>query len=194
MHIQNLGQRHANEARRQIQLNKYEHTDSGIYIPKMGLNIAGQFETSINGGPWDIDANMVVTEGLNHIVGVALAQATQKTAFYIALQGGDVAVAATWTGANYTANATEFTAYDEATRVLWVDGSVSAGAVSNTASPAVFTISANSSVVRGAALMEASAKSATTGVLVCAARFSADKTLDDDEELRVKYTITATSA
>lgn len=181
------------ELSRALRNHKYDKTDAGLYFPAQRLLLGGVFEASVNGGAYEAAPNLVPTEGLNHIVSVALDQGTQKLAFYVSLFSGNVTVQPTWTGANYVANATEFTNYDEANRVLWDKGDVGSGVLSNTASPAVFTIGTGSNTIRGAALLEASAKSATTGVLIAAARFGADKVMTEDEELRIKYTFTATS-
>lgn len=181
------------EILRAIQGNKYEKTETGIEIPSMKLSIGGHFETSINNGPWDIDPNLVTTEGLTHFLSVTLAQGTQKTAFYIALFSGNVTVPATWNGVNFTANSTEFINYTEANRVLWAKDAAAAGVINNNTTPAVFTMNTGGGTVRGAALIEAQAKSAVTGVLVAASRFATDKTLGVTDELRVKYGITATS-
>lgn len=195
MHPNILSARHREEALSAIRRHKYEVAPGGIVIPSMKLAIGGVFETAKGDGPWDVAPNLIVTEGLNHILGVALAQATQKLAFYIAPFGGNVSVAGTWTGANFAANATELTtAYSEANRVEWEKGSVAAGSVGNSATPAVFTFAAGGPyTVRGVALLEASGKGATTGVLIAAARLAADKVMSEAEELRVKYTLSATS-
>lgn len=193
LHPTILSARNREEALSAIRRHKYDVTDTGIHIPSMKLSIGGVFEVAKGDGPWDVAPNLITTEGLNHILGVALAQASQKLAFYIAPFTANVAVAGTWTGANFTTNSTEFTNYDEATRVLWDKGSVSAGAVGNTLSPALFTIGTGGGTIRGVGLLEASAKSATTGVLIAAARLASDKVMAEDEELRVKYTLSATS-
>jgi hypothetical protein len=156
---------------------------------------AGVFEISTDGGKtWQVEPNIVVTEGLNYLLASALDGAAQKLTFYVALFGGNVTPQATWTGANWVANATEFTNYTESGRQLWQKGDVAAGALGNSATPAVFTVGTGGGVVRGAALVEAAAKSSTTGVLIAAARFASDKTLDETEELRVRYTISLTAA
>lgn len=157
------------------------------------LHAHGHFEVSVNGGPWEIEPNLVVTEGLNYLLASALGGAAQKATFNLAVFGGNVTPVASWTGANFAANATEFTNYDEATRVAWQDDAVAAGAIGNNTNPAVFTIGAGGGTIRGAALVEASAKGATSGILVAAARFATDKVMSAGEELRVKYVIGASS-
>ena len=161
---------------------------------EIALQTHGHFEVSVNGGPWTIDENIVVTEGMNYLLSAGLGGGAQKTTFYIAPFTGNVTPLLTWTGANFTANSTETTNYDEANRQLWADDAVSAGVITNTAAPAVFTASAGGVTIRGAGLVEMLAKGATTGILVAAARFSTDKVLAAGEDIRIIYTITATSA
>lgn len=177
--------KHSTEALRR--LRTYEET------PAEGLRLAGAWETQIGDGPWSLDPNLVVNEGILHLLSATLAQSTQNAAFYIALFGGAVTPVATWTAANFTTNATEFTNYTETTRVLWAKDAAAANAIGNTTTPSLFTIGTGGGTVRGAALISVSAKSATTGVLVAAARFATDKVLAVGEELRVKYTITGSS-
>lgn len=170
-----------------------------VLVPEGSIAPHGHFEVSTRKpgeewGPWTIDPNLVVAEGRSYILGSSLGGQAQKATFYIALFGGNVTPPDTWTGANFVANATEFTNYDEATRVLWQDDAVAGGIIGNDTNPAVFTLSAGGGTIRGAALVEASAKGATTGILVAASRFVADKVMAVGEELRVKYIITGTSA
>lgn len=193
MHAATLTTRHSAEARRAIANHRYEATASGIEIPSMKLAIGGIFEVAGNDGVWNVAPNLLTTEGLNYILGAALAQATQKLGLYLAIFSGNVTVVPTWTGANFAANATEITTYAETTRPLWDKGAVAAGSVSNTAIPAVFTMGAGTTTVRGVGLLGASAKGATTDVLVAAARLPVDKVMAELEELRAKYTLTATS-
>jgi hypothetical protein len=158
------------------------------------LKFSGHFEVQVGDGPWEIYPNLVVNEGINHILDVALDQGSANANFYIAPFSGNVTPGATWTAANFTANSTEFTNYDETTRVLWATDAAASQSIGNNTTAATFTIGSGGGTVRGAALISASAKSATTGKLIAAARFSADKTLAEDEELRVKYIITGTSS
>lgn len=183
------------EALRRLRANKYEITaDGGVAIPAMGLKFHGHWETSVNGAPWEVDPNIVVDEGILHFLTTTLDQGSQNSAFYVAIFGGSVTPAASWTAANFTSNSTEFTNYTESTRVLWANDVAASGAIGNLTTAALFTMNTGGGTVRGAALLSASAKSATTGVLIASARFAADKVLGTGEELRVKYTITGTSS
>jgi len=182
------------DGHRALRNHKYEIGPRGILLPAAGLFIAGHFETSIDQKPWHMHANIVPTEGLNNALSVWLDQGSQDSAHYIGLFTGNVTPAASWTAANVTANSTEFTAYDEATRQTWAKADPAAGVLSNNASPATFTMSTGGPfLIRGGFLVSASAKSATTGKLAAAARFDDDQTLSTGSELKVKYVITATS-
>ena len=180
--------------RDRIKSGKYEMTPEGLLLGADGLLARGEYRVYRNGVLDEVVPNLIVTEGLNYLVGVALKGVTPVTSWYVALFSGNVSVQAAWTAANFTAGSTEFTAYSQATRVAWVGGSVAAGAVNNTASKASFTINSDTQTVRGAALLSASAKSSTTGTLLGAARFTSDKVLDTDEVLDIGYGLTLSAA
>jgi hypothetical protein len=171
-----------------------EQTEAGLLFPKEKVMVQGMYEVGINGHVVERIPNLVVTEGRNYIVGASMKGTTPIVSWYIALFSGDVTVLATWTAANFVANATEFTAYTEAARQAWTGGSVSAGAVDNSAAKATFTINADSQVIRGAAMVSASAKSASTGTLLGAAKFTSAKTLDTGETLDIGYSLSLTAA
>lgn len=189
----NLMEKHRAEALRRLRNGQYEPTASGVEIPAMKLQFSGHFETQVGTGPWSIDSNLVVDQGILHIINVALDQAAANAAFYIAPFGGNVTPAASWTAANFTSNSTEFTNYTEPNRVLWANDAAAANAIGNTTTPALFTIGTGGGTIRGAALVSIATKSSTSGVLIAASRFAADKVLAAAEELRVKYTLTGSS-
>jgi hypothetical protein len=142
---------------------------------------------------WQDDIkNLVTNEGLNHLLDVALSGATQDTTWFIGLTSASPTVAAGNTLASH-AGWTEVTAYDETNRVAWVDGGVASQSVSNSASPATFTINANSTDVGGAFL--AGVNTGTSGVLYAVGAFTAgNKSLDDNDTLDVTFTATAAAA
>lgn len=166
---------------------QYEQTDEGIYFPKAQVLAQGVFQVGKRGEPVAQHANLVVTEGLNYMLAAAFGATSVLGNWYIALFSGNVTVQATWTAATFAATATEWTGYDEETRGAWTRGAVAAGAVNSFADKASFTASADAQTVRGAALISDSAKSAVTGKLMAAARFSTDKGLDTGEILDVGY-------
>jgi hypothetical protein len=140
----------------------------------------------------DTIENIVVNEGLNHLLDVTLSGATQDTTWFVGLTSATPTVAAGNTLASH-AGWTEVTAYDETNRVAWVDGGVSSQSVSNSGSPATFTINANGTDVGGAFL--AGVNTGTSGVLYAAGAFTAgNKSLDDNDTLDVTFTATAAAA
>lgn len=175
-----------------------EHIRSVERMKAMGLSIEGLERKDFEGvdsvvlSTEDV-TNLIPTEGLNYILGAALTGVSQISAWYIALFEADYTPVAGITAASFTADSTESTAYDEATRVAWTAGSIAAGAVSNTASKAVFTMNTTKTIY-GIGQLSASAKSATTGTLVSAARFASSKAVVDNDILNVTSSFTLTSS
>jgi hypothetical protein len=175
-----------------------EHLRSVAKMRELGLSIEGLERRDVDG----VDSvvlsiedvtNLIPTEGLNYLLGAGLTGVAQLSSWFIALFEGNYTPVAGVTAATFPAAATESTAYDEATRVAWVPGTISGGSVSNTASKAVFTMNATKAIY-GIAQSSASAKGATTGVLVSVARFAAVKNVVATDVLNVTSTLTATSA
>lgn len=141
----------------------------------------------------DIIENLVTNGGLDHLLDVTLSSATQAV-WYVGLTDGSPTAAAGDTAASH-AGWTEVTAYDEANRVSWSDGGVSSQSVSNSGSPAEFTIDTNSTAIGGAFLISNNTKGGTSGVLYAVGAFSAgDKSLDDNDVLSVTATFTSAAA
>ena len=137
--------------------------------------------------------NLMPEEGRNHAVSVITKGATQVPTWYIGLFEGNYVPVDSDKASTFPTSATECTAYLPATRVEFVEGAVAAGVVENTASRAEFTATA-AKTIYGAFLVSAQAKGAVTGVLMSAARFTARKTLQIDDVLRVTASFSLTSA
>lgn len=157
--------------------------------PKTGLYIPGPIK-------WEeAFKNLVVNQGLNHILGVEFHGDTQVTAWFIALLKTAPSPTATSTYQNFMGTANqEVTAYDEATRQAFTEGAAASQSISNSGSPAVFTISANGTVIGGAALVSDSTKNHNSAgpFMYNAGAFTAgDKSLDDNDTLTVTVTLTA---
>ena len=89
---------------------------------------------------------------------------------------------------------TEVTDYDEASRQTLSLGSVSAGSVNNSASKAVFTISATVTV-GGAFVVSNSTKSGTTGTLLGIGAFSGgNRSVVDNDVINVTVTASISAA
>ena len=175
----------------------YEKTEGGILVPSSNILTAGKYHGQIirDGKVIDEfeDANLVVNEGLNSLLNVYMNAATQITAWYIGVFEGNYTPVATVTAATITSASTESTAYASATRPAYVPASASSQSITNSASRASFVFNATKTIY-GAFLVSASAKSATTGTLFSAARFSSSKNVESGDELLLTYTFTASSS
>jgi hypothetical protein len=137
--------------------------------------------------------NLVVNEGLQYMAGTALTSVAQITTWYIGLYG---AAASNTPAAGDTMSShigwTEVVPYSNATRVAATFATATTAnpsVVTNSASPASFTINATSTV-GGAFLTSGSAKSGTTGTLFSAADFGSpgDRSVVSGDSLSVTYT------
>jgi hypothetical protein len=138
--------------------------------------------------------NIVVNVGLDDALDKHLKGAAYTAAWYVGLTDGTPTVAAGDTMASH-AGWVEVTAYDEAVRQTLTLGAVSGQSVDNSASKAVFTISANGTVIGGAFVNTVNTKGGSTGTLYGAGAFTAgDKTLDDNDVLNVTVTCTAAAS
>lgn len=137
--------------------------------------------------------NIVVNVALEHILDILFVSATtQLDPWYVGL------VNASSAGESYAAGDTmashagwaEDTAYDEATRQEFID--VRSGqSVDNSASKAVFTMSATTTIA-GAFMASDNTKGGSSGTLLSAGNFTGgDRSVVDNDTLNVTYTITA---
>lgn len=160
------------------------------------LAIGGVFEIVCRGADgrikWrDTAKNAFTTEGLNHVLDVAVHGTTPVSPWYIgliadgsysALAAGDtLASHAGWTEADVISG----------NRLEWTEGAA-AGGVTTNSSTVDHTIDA-SDTVKGAFLC--SVASGTSGVLLCTALFSqGDRAVVSGDTLQVTYTLTASAA
>ena len=183
---------------REIRNRKFEVAPNGLYLPKSKVLVAGMFGNQVRKAtgeltPMQWSDNIIVNEGLNHILDVIFHAATQITTWYIAPFEGNYTPVATDTAANITANSTESTAYTESTRVEYNEAAAASQSITNSANKATFSINATKTLY-GAFLVSNSTKSATTGTLAAASRFSASRAVVNTDQLLVTYTITAADA
>ena len=138
--------------------------------------------------------NLVVNEGLDYALDVALAGGTQITTWYVSLTSDTPVPNATHTMASHT-GWTEVTAYSEATRPEWVSGTVLDQSVDNAGVSAKFTGDTDGTTVGGAILVAESTKGGTTDILFSVGAFEkGNKPLDEGDTLEVtaKYSNTST--
>ena len=195
--------RFAGEAARSLRNGHFERTPNGLYFPKAKVAVGGVLRHSHISAQGDVldvavDPNLLTDEGLNYILNAALGGQSQVGAFYLAPFSGNVTPAAGWTGANFAANATEFTAYTNSTRLPWTTVASTAKAIGNSAAiaAATATFSAGGPYnLYGIGLTQASAKSATTGVLVAAVRFGTPRlNMAAGDKLAFEYVLAAADA
>jgi len=143
---------------------------------------------------WSAESkNLVVNAGLAYMAGTALTSVAQITAWYIGLYGAGASnTPAAGDTMSSHAGWTEVVPYSNATRVAATFATATTAnpsVVTNSASPATFTINATSTV-GGAFLTSGSAKSGTTGTLFSAADFASpgDRSVVSGDILSVTYT------
>lgn len=136
--------------------------------------------------------NIVPTQGLNHVLDVVLNGAAPVTSWRVGLFEGNYTPVAADTMSTFPAAATETTAYSDSTRPALVTAAAAAGKVSNIASRAEFTFTADK-LVKGGFISSSSTKGGTSGVLLSAARFP-DRDVKTGDIMRVTTGIEMTSS
>jgi hypothetical protein len=143
--------------------------------------------------------NLVVNVGLQDMNAKYFSGSSYTAAWYIGLYG---AAASNTPAASDTASShagwTEIVPYSNATRPACTFGTASTAdpsVITNTASPAAFTIDATATV-GGAFLISNSTKSGTTGILFSASDFAApgDRVVASGDVLNVTYTFSLDAA
>jgi hypothetical protein len=143
--------------------------------------------------------NLVVNVGLQDMNTQYFKGATYTAAWFIGLYGAGASntPAASDTAASH-AGWTEIVPYSNATRPAATFGTATTAdpsVISNSASPAAFTINATATV-GGAFLISNSTKSGTTGILFSASDFAApgDRSVASGDTLNVTYTFNLDAA
>lgn len=177
-------------------MTEYVESNGGVLLPDNKLHVGGVFHGQhIRAGEvideWE-DHNLVCNEGLDHLLNVYFHGTTAVGTWYLGVFEGNYTPVSTVTAATITSASTECTAYDESTRQAFDDAAASSQSITNSASKATFTFNATKTIY-GAFLASASAKSATTGTLFSAARFSSAKAVVAADQLLLTYTFTASS-
>lgn len=136
--------------------------------------------------------NTVMTGGKNDILDKYFKGSAYTATWFVGLIQSDnfTAIAAADTMSSH-AGWEEGTTYDEATRQTLTLGTPAAGSVNNSASKAVFTISATKTI-KGAFIVTNSTKGGTTGTLYSAGLFSGgDRAVIDNDVLNITVTLSA---
>lgn len=188
--------RFRNEFARALRNFRYERTAEGLYFPDQKVCMGGVFYASEDGVTWLPSKNTVALEGIDAIFSTFFNNGSPPTAFYLAPFTNNTTPSSALTAATFAANQGEYTGYTQSTRVPWVQNGPSvAQTVSNSASPAVFTIGASPVTITGAGFIaSASGKGATTGALLAAALFGSPNSLNPGSTLQLQYNLAGTPA
>jgi len=190
------------KAHRAVEAGLFKETPGGILIPDVGLRVGGFFTHDVFRPGVGllgeiVDHNLVVNQGLNYLLDVALSSGAQEVSWYVGLFKNNRTVLATDTATNFNTDAAGATEYDEAIREAWVDAGPSSQQVTNSASKAEFTMNATVTIY-GAFLINKSAKDGSAdgsgGVLFAASKFSVARAVQDNDVLLVTYTVQAQSS
>ena len=177
--------------------DQYDVTEEGVYFPRQGVLAAGEYFDRINGGTWERTKNLIPTEGLAHILNVALGSTAKPAGYYLALFSGATAPAANWTAANFAAVASEIVSltegYTNATRPAWTPANTTTGSIDNMAAVASLTIATSSQLnVTGAAMLTNNARGGTTGALISATKYAAPRVFQNGDTYEVGYRLSLT--
>ena len=186
-----------NELALALDREQYDLTDEGVYFPRQGVLAAGEYFDRINGGEWQRTKNLIPTEGLAHILNVAMGSTAKPAGYFLALFSGAAAPAANWTAASFAAAASEIVSltegYASATRPAWTPTNTSTGSIDNMSSVASVTIATSSQLnVTGAAMLTNSNRGGTTGVLVSATKYAAARVFQSGDTYEVGYRLSLT--
>lgn len=180
---------------------RFEFTEDGlIHLPRAHAFIGGVFgcrymppgESEF--GPSLVGANKFVKEGRTHVMNLIAGHESAQPLF-IAPFSGNVAVDDDWKASTFKDTATEFVDYTATTRLPWRTDPVTQPSINNAGKLAQATLTLKPGgpyTIRGAAMLTADGKSATTGLLLVAARFGADMSgLQAGGKLSFEYTLSA---
>ena len=159
----------------------------------------GEYFGRVNGGEWAKEGdNLIVLEGLSHILSVALGGTAKPAGYYLALFSGSAAPAANWTAASFAAVASEIVSltegYTSPTRPAWTPpNSTSTNSIDNMAAVASVTIATSGTLnVTGAALLTDSTRGGTTGKLISATKYAAERVFQNGDTYEIGYRISLT--
>ena len=182
-----------------LKAENYQMTEQGIYFPKQGILAQGEYFDRINGGEWQTTHNLVVNEGLAHLLNVAMGTTAKPAGYYLALFSGATAPAANWTAANFSSVAAEIVSmtegYTNATRPQWTPQNTTTNSIDNFNAVAKVTIATSSQLTAtGAAMLTNSTKGGTTGTLISASKYTAARVFQDGDEYEIGYRLSFTAA
>lgn len=176
----------------------FDVTEEGVFFPRQGVMASGEYFDRINGGEWQRTPNLIVTEGLAHILSVALGATAKPAGYFLALFSGAAAPAANWTAASFAAAASEIVSltegYTSPTRPAWTPpASTDTNSIDNMAAIASVTMATAGQVnVTGAAMLTNSTRGGTTGKLISATKYAAERVFQNGDTYDIGYRLSLT--
>lgn len=180
-----------------VSTKDYTNNDDGSITTGQGITAKGEYYDRINGGEWTRTENLIPTEGLAHILNVALGTTPKPASYHLALFSAAAQPAANWTAASFASTASEIVSmtegYSAATRPTWTPANTVTNSIDNMAAVAKVTMkTASSLTVQGAAMLTTSAKGGTTGALISASKYAAPRVFQDGDTYEIGYRISLT--
>lgn len=180
-----------------VSANDYTSNDDGSITTGQGITAKGEYYDRTNGGEWTRTENLIPTEGLAHILNVALGNTPKPASYHLALFSAAAQPAANWTAATFATQASEIVSmtegYSSATRPTWTPANTTTNSIDNMTSVAKVTMrTASSLTVQGAAMLTSSAKGGTTGALISASKYASPRVFQDGDTYEIGYRISLT--
>ena len=178
-------------------INDYTNNDDGSITTGQGITAKGEYYDRINGGEWTRTENLIPTEGLAHILNVALGTTPKPASYHLALFSAAAQPQASWTAASFASTASEIVSmtegYSSATRPTWTPANTATNSIDNMAAVAKVTMrTASSLTVQGAAMLTNSSKGSTAGALISASKYAAPRVFQDGDTYEIGYRISLT--
>lgn len=180
-----------------VSAKDYTSNDDGSITTGQGITAKGEYFDRINGGEWTRTENLIPTEGLAHILNVALGTTPKPASYHLALFSAAAQPQASWTAASFASTASEIVSmtegYSAATRPAWTPTNTATNSIDNMAAVAKVTMkTASSLTVQGAAMLTSSTKGGTTGALISASKYAAARVFQDGDTYEIGYRISLT--
>jgi hypothetical protein len=134
--------------------------------------------------------NLITKAGADKVLDATFKTGLTTPAWYVGLINGTPSYSTNDTMGSHS-GWTEDTNYSESVRQTWTPGSVSNQSVDNSASKAVFSINATTTI-KGAFLVDNSTKGGSTGTLYSEASFATAQSMSNGQTLSVTVTLSAT--
>lgn len=182
-----------------VSANDYTNNEDGSITTGGGITAKGEYFDRKNNEEWQRTENLIPTEGLAHILNVALGTTPKPAGYYLALFSAAAQPAANWTAASFATTASEIVSstegYSSATRPTWTPTNTAANSIDNMTAGNVAKVTirtASSLTVQGAAMLTSSSKGGTTGALISASKYATPRVFQDGDTYEIGYRISLT--